>query len=206
MIYLDTSTCIGLLRGDISVSPATMRSVAPTELGIPVVVESELLIAAAQSRDAERNTQIVRQFLLPFEKVPYDSSCCNLHCRIRLHLESAGAPTGTNIIIAAMAMRHDATLLTCSPNLYRRIPGLKMVECGNDLEESLRLCEVSGMPANDGRTPYAQLLRAQRNDSGDSPPQTRRRRCGTIRIAFLLRTCYALARQRSQRLNANAPA
>lgn len=85
MIYLDTSTCVGLLRGDISVSPATMRSIAPTELGIPVVVESELLIAA-------------------------------------------------------MAMRHDATLLTCSPDLYRRIPGLKMVECGNDLEESLRLC------------------------------------------------------------------
>ena len=135
MIYLDTSTCVGLLRGDISVSPATMRSVAPTEFGIPVVVESELLIAAAQSRDAERNTQIVRQFLLPFEKVPYDSSCR------RLHLESAGAPTGTNIlVIAAMAMRHDATLLTCSPDLYRRIPGLKMVECGNDLGESLRLC------------------------------------------------------------------
>ncbi len=37
-----------------------MRSIAPTEFGIPVVVESELLIAAAQSRDAERNTQIVR--------------------------------------------------------------------------------------------------------------------------------------------------
>ncbi len=69
MIYLDTSTCVGLLRGDISVSPATMRSIA-TELGIPVVVESELLIAAAQSRDAKRNTQIVRQFLLPFDKVP----------------------------------------------------------------------------------------------------------------------------------------
>ena len=66
-----------MLRGDIFVSPATMRSIAPTEFGIPVVVESELLIAAAQSRDAERNTQIVRQFLLPFEKVPYDSSCCN---------------------------------------------------------------------------------------------------------------------------------
>ena len=131
MIYLDTGTCIGLLRGDISVSPATMRSVAPTEFSIPVIVESELLIAAAQSRDAERNTQIV----------PYDSSCCNLHCRIRLHLESVGAPAGTNIIvIAAMAMRHDATLLTCSPDLYRRIPGLKMVECGNDLGESLRLC------------------------------------------------------------------
>lgn len=135
------STCVGLLRGDISVSPATMRSIAPTGFGIPVIVESELLIAAAQSRDAERNTQIVRQFLLPFEKVPYDSSCCNLHCRIRLHLESAGAPAGTNIIvIAAMAMRHDATLLTRSPDLYRRIPGLKMVECGNDLGESLRLC------------------------------------------------------------------
>lgn len=141
MIYLDTSTCVGLLRGNISVSPATMRSIAPTGFGIPVIVESELLIAAAQSRDAERNTRIVRQFLLPFEKVPYDSSCCNLHCRIRLHLESAGAPTGTNIIvIAAMAMRHDATLLTCSPDLYRRIPGLKMVECGSDLGESLRLC------------------------------------------------------------------
>lgn len=118
-----------------------MRSIAPNEFDIPVIVESEPLIAAAQSRDAERNTRIVRQFLPPFEKVPYDSSCCNLHCRIRLHLESVSAPTGTNIIvIAAMTMRHDATLLTCSPDLYRRIPGLKMVECGNDLGESLRLC------------------------------------------------------------------
>lgn len=42
--------------------------------------------------------------------------------------------------VGAMAMRNDATLLTCSPDLYSRIPGLKMVECGNDLGESLRLC------------------------------------------------------------------
>ena len=90
-----------------------MRSIALTEFGIPVVVESELLIAAAQNRDAERNTQIVRQFLLPFEKVPYDSSCCNLHCRIRLHLESAGAPTGTNIIV--IAAWPCATTPPCSP-------------------------------------------------------------------------------------------
>ena len=141
MIYLDTSTCVGLLRGTVGISPATMRAVAPSEFGIPVVVESELLVAAAQSENVERNTQIVRQFLLPFAKIPYDSSCCNLHCRIRLHLESVGAPTGTNIIvIAAMAMRHDATLITCSPDLYRRIPGLKLVECGNDLGKALEMC------------------------------------------------------------------
>ena len=84
MIYLDTSTCVGLLRGDISVSPATMRSMQPSSASLKSWSPS--LIAAAQSRDAKRNTQIVRQFLLPFDKVPYDSSCCNLHCRIRLHL------------------------------------------------------------------------------------------------------------------------
>ena len=140
MIYLDTSTCVGLLRGDVRVSPATLRAVSPRELGIPVIVESELLVAAAQSRDAEHNTHIVRQFLLPFPKIPYDSSC-NLHCRVRLHLESIGAPTGTNIIVlAAMAMRHDAALLTRSPELFRRIPGLKLVECGDDLGESLARC------------------------------------------------------------------
>ena len=42
--------------------------------------------------------------------------------------------------VGAMAMRNDATLLTRSPDLYRRILSLKMVECGNDLGESLRLC------------------------------------------------------------------
>lgn len=141
MIYLDTSCCVGILRGDIRVPKAMLRAMSPDEFGIPVVVESELIIAAAQSRDAERNTQIVRQFLLPFHKIPYDSSCCNLHCRIRMHLESIGAPTGTNIIvIAAMAMRHDAALITCSPDLYRRIPGLKMIECKDDLEEALQQC------------------------------------------------------------------
>lgn len=141
MIYLDTSTCVGLLRGDVRVSPATLRAVSPRELGIPVIVESELLVAAAQSRDVERNTHLVRQFLLPFPKIPYDSSCCNLHCRIRLHLESVGAPRGTNIIVlAAMSLRHDATLLTRSPELFRRIPGLKLVECSDDLGESLARC------------------------------------------------------------------
>ena len=34
----------------------------------------------------------------------------------------------------------------------------------------------------------------------DLPSQTRRRRCGPIRIAFLLRACHALVRQRSRAL------
>ena len=141
MIYLDTSTCVGILRGDITCNPIAMRAHSPKEFGIPVIVESELLLAAAQSDNPADNSHLVRQFLLPYPKVPYDSSCCELHCRIRMHLERVGTPCGTNILVlAAMAIRHDATLLTQSPELFYRIPGLKLVECSNDIEESLARC------------------------------------------------------------------
>ena len=58
-----------------------------------------------------------------------------------MHLERVGTPCGTNILVlAAMALRHDATLLTQSPELFYRIPGLKLVECSDDMEESLARC------------------------------------------------------------------
>ena len=142
MIYLDTSTCVGLLRGDIKVNPAVWRNYSPKEFGIPVIVESELIIAAAQSGHPEENISAVRQFLLPFPKVPYDSKCCELHCYVRLWLEASGTPTGTNtLVLAAMSLRYDATLLTRVPNVFRRIPEMKVVECGDDFATSLALCQ-----------------------------------------------------------------
>ena len=77
MIYLDTSTCVGLLRGDIKVNPAVWRNYSPKEFGIPVIVESELIIAAAQSGLLKRTSALYVNSCCLFRKSPTIQNAAN---------------------------------------------------------------------------------------------------------------------------------
>ena len=58
----------------------------------------------------------------------FDSECAAIAARIRADLEAAGTPIGPHdTLIAATALRHQATLVTRNVREFSRVPGLLWV-------------------------------------------------------------------------------
>lgn len=125
MVFLDTCICVDFLRGKLPSGYQLMRESDPRMFKISTVVEAELLLGAMKSKWPEKNRFTVEQFLLPFEKVPFDSRCACEYASIRAHLEEAGTPIGPNdMMIAATARAHGASVATYNVKEFQRVPGL----------------------------------------------------------------------------------
>ena len=58
--------------------------------------------------------------------LPFDSVCAAQAARRRVDLEAAGTPIGPHdTLIAATALRHQATLITRNIREFSRVPGLQ---------------------------------------------------------------------------------
>ncbi|TSE32284.1 Ribonuclease VapC2 [Tepidimonas thermarum] len=129
MVVLDTNTVSDYFRGDPRVVSGLL-ALRPGDVAIPSIVEYELhygllrLPAAA----AEPRRQALSQFLRPVQILPFDSECAACAARIRATLEASGAPIGPHdTLIAATAVRHQATLVTRNVSEFSRVPGLQLV-------------------------------------------------------------------------------
>ena len=68
------------------------------------------------------------QLLRPLQMLPFDSECAAHAARIRVALEAIGKPIGAHdTLIAATALRHQATLVTRNAKEFSRVPGLLWV-------------------------------------------------------------------------------
>lgn len=127
MLVLDSNTISYYFRGDPQVVPR-LQALRPADLSVPAIVEYELryglmrlpAIAAAPRLAA------LAQFLLPMQLLPFDSECAAHAARIRAELEAVGTPIGPyDTLIAATALRHQATLVTRNTREFSRVSGLQ---------------------------------------------------------------------------------
>ena len=127
MLVLDSNTISYYFRGDPQVVPR-LQALRPADLSVPANVEYELryglmrlpAIAAAPRLAA------LAQFLLPVQLLPFDSECAAHAARIRAELEAVGTPIGPHdTLIAATALRHQATLVTRNTREFSRVSGLQ---------------------------------------------------------------------------------
>lgn len=127
MLVLDSNTISYYFRGDPQVVPR-LQALRPADLSVPAIVEYELryglmrlpAIAAAPRLAA------LAQFLLPVQLLPFDSECAAHAARIRAELEAVGTPIGPHdTLIAATALRHQATLVTRNTREFSRVSGLQ---------------------------------------------------------------------------------
>ena len=120
---LDACVCVDFMRGRLPLGYDVLRQSDPRLFGVPAVVAAELRLGA----ETKKNRLMVESFLMPFEIVPFDSSCAIEYARIRADLESKGAPIGPNdYLIAATARAHGAVLITNNDSEFKRVEGLTL--------------------------------------------------------------------------------
>ena len=130
MLVLDSNTISYYFRGDPLVV-TRMQALKPAEVGVPVIVEYELrygLMRLPPEAAAPRLAALAK-LLQPLQVLPFDSECAAHAARIRAELESIGMPIGPHdTLIAATALRHQATLVTRNVREFSRVPGLQWVD------------------------------------------------------------------------------
>lgn len=126
MLVLDSNTISYYFRGDPQVVPR-LQALRPADVGVPAIVEYELrygLLRLPDEASAPR-LKALAQLLQPLQPLPFDSACAALAAQLRAHLDTAGTPIGAHdILIAATALRHQATLVTRNVREFARVPGL----------------------------------------------------------------------------------
>ena len=130
MLILDSNTISYYFRGDPKVVPR-LQSLAPADVGVPAIVEYELRYGLLRlpPEAASPRLAALTQLLQPVKILPFDSACASIAAQLRATLESAGTMIGPHdTLIAAIALRHQATLVTRNVREFSRVPDLNIVD------------------------------------------------------------------------------
>lgn len=130
MVVLDSNTISYYFRGDPLVVPR-MQALKPAEVGVPAIVEYELRYGLMRLPPEAAAPRLAALALLlqPLQVLPFDSECAAHAARIRVELESVGTPIGPHdTLIAATALRHQATLVTRNVREFSRVSRLQWVD------------------------------------------------------------------------------
>jgi tRNA(fMet)-specific endonuclease VapC len=91
------------------------------------VVKAELLFGARNGSRAAENLRRLDRFFEAFESLPFDDDAAQAYGLLRAELRRAGKPIGANdMLIAAIALAHRATLVTRDDDDFLRVPGLRV--------------------------------------------------------------------------------
>lgn len=129
MWVLDSNTISYYFRGDPLVVPR-LQAMRPADLGVPAIVEYELRYGLMRlpPEAAAPRLQALDQLLRPMVALPFDTSCAAHAARLRALLESLGTLIGPHdLLIAATALRHQATLVTRNVREFSRVPELQLL-------------------------------------------------------------------------------
>ena len=127
MLILDSNTVSYYFRGDPQVVPR-LQALRPADLGVPAIVEYELRYGLLRLPQDAANSRMaaLTALLRPMQVLPFDSECASHAARIRVEMEATGKPIGSHdTLIAATALRYQATLVTRNVREFSRVPNLQ---------------------------------------------------------------------------------
>ena len=130
MTYLlDTDICIDYLRGSNPVVRDRLLACSPNDVCLCSVVKAELLFGAHNSQKVAANLRRLRDFFEPFQSVHFDDGAAEIYGSLRSHLRRDGSEIGSNdLMIAAIAVTLDLTLVTHNRAEFERVPVLRLAE------------------------------------------------------------------------------
>ncbi len=126
-VLVDTNICIAWLKGEKAVRAAWL-ALDPDELMLSSVVRAELLFGARLSRQVAANLARLEALFSAMRSVAFDDDAAGHYGLLRAQLTAQGRPIGPNdLMIAATALAHDATLVTRNQAEFSRVVGLRVV-------------------------------------------------------------------------------
>jgi tRNA(fMet)-specific endonuclease VapC len=89
--------------------------------------QSRIILWGKAHQNPSKNLSNQQKFLTLFVSLPFDDSAAEHYGRIRSELARAGTPIGGNdVMIAAIALTHNLTLVTHNLKEFERVNGLKI--------------------------------------------------------------------------------
>jgi len=127
--FLDTNICIYIIkRAPVKVF-RRLKKHHVGDIAISAITHSELQFGISKSHpdNREANQSLLNQFLAPIEILDYPKEASSLYGEIRAHLEHKGKTIGNlDLLIAAHALHHQATLVTNNMKEFSRVPDLEI--------------------------------------------------------------------------------
>jgi tRNA(fMet)-specific endonuclease VapC len=123
---LDTNIISDLVRNPQGKAAKRIAKVGEDNVFTSIVVAAELRYGCAR-RGSQRLLKAVEDLLGEIEVLPFDVPADAEYGAIRVDLEMAGKPIGSNdLLIAAHACAIGATIVTANDGEFRRVRGLKV--------------------------------------------------------------------------------
>lgn len=126
---LDTNVLIHAQRRRPAAVRQRLRAVSPDSVAISTVTVAELWYGIARSDDPDRKRELWSRFLAPFDVLAFDQAAAEIHGDLRFALRRQ--PIGErDLLIAAIALAKDLTVVTANTREFRRVPGLRVEDWG----------------------------------------------------------------------------
>ncbi|MBI3850621.1 MAG: type II toxin-antitoxin system VapC family toxin [Verrucomicrobia bacterium] len=124
---LDTNAWIVYLKTPQSPIRTRLQTLRPSDLVLCSVVKAELLHGAEKYGNRERRLGILRELFAPYASLPFDDAAAAQYGQMRHELEVGGNVIGPNdLMIAAIALANNHTLVTHNTAEFSRVPGLAL--------------------------------------------------------------------------------
>jgi tRNA(fMet)-specific endonuclease VapC len=122
---LDTNICIYLLNGRMPEVARRLRETPSDRLVTTVFTAAELRYGAFRSARRASNLARVETFLAPLPFLPFNHAATFEFARVKAALAAVGKLIGPmDLLIAATALAHGATVVTNNEDEFRRVEGL----------------------------------------------------------------------------------
>jgi tRNA(fMet)-specific endonuclease VapC len=130
MLLLDSSAIITAIRQSFRIRSWVIHAAQRGEaVTTSTIVLFELWYGIMLSTERSRNISALEAFLAGgISVLPFNAEDAATAGEIRAHLKAAATPIGPyDLLIAAQALRRDATLVSDNLGEFRRVPGLKCI-------------------------------------------------------------------------------
>jgi len=124
--FLDTDILIYFLKGEKKVVDKISKQ-NPLDLATTIINHSELLYGAYNSAKKKENLSIVKSLLKNLHVLHFCEESSTLFAENKAFLKKQGTPIADlDLMIASIAQKHKATLVTNNTKHFLRIKNLKL--------------------------------------------------------------------------------
>jgi tRNA(fMet)-specific endonuclease VapC len=128
MYVLDTNTLIYFFKGSGNVAKHLL-AVPPQEIAIPTIVLFELEFGIAKSTSPRKRQAQLKDMISAVNIFQFGYKEAKSAASIRMKLEQKGRLIGPyDLLIAAVALSNDSTLVTHNTSEFQRVEGLKVID------------------------------------------------------------------------------